>query len=224
MTKRKAKRKKQKSARKKKEAPKCTFCDNKMFWFTILILIILTTVSFVFDEQIAIWITSFQSEALNGIMLGFTNLVSFAVGVPAVLIIIYLLESARRRKVAISHIFIAIVLDVIVVLALKMLIGRARPFENGAVNNVVPEVFSSFPSGHSSRAFVIFGLLGKFYNYKYIFWFFAVLVGFSRVYLGVHYLSDVLAGAIIGMLVAHYTVELQLGNRLTKLLKRLKEY
>jgi membrane-associated phospholipid phosphatase len=65
---------------------------------------------------------------------------------------------------------------------------------------------SSFPSGHTTAAFALYGLLALFISRpSYLKTFFvlpAVLAGTARIYLGQHFLSDVLAGAIVGTLLA----------------------
>lgn len=89
----------------------------------------------------------------------------------------------------------------------KTLISRERPVD---VAYYVVEHFS-FPSGHATTAIALYGLLAYFlYRHyhahaqrKLLLWLAAVLilvVGFSRIYLGVHYLSDVLAGFLLGAL------------------------
>jgi undecaprenyl-diphosphatase len=95
---------------------------------------------------------------------------------------------------------------------LKSSIRRLRPFQQEPTvifksilytiqNNYATWNFS-FPSFHAMFVFSLLPLLNKQYSkFKYVWIIFAILVAFSRVYLGVHYLSDVLAGAIIGYLI-----------------------
>jgi membrane-associated phospholipid phosphatase len=64
---------------------------------------------------------------------------------------------------------------------------------------------NSFPSGHTTAAFTYFTLLALAFNKRYIQVLaplVAALVGLSRVYLGQHYLHDVVAGAILGTVIA----------------------
>lgn len=87
---------------------------------------------------------------------------------------------------------------------IKYAVNRPRPF---LLHDVILRVSNipispSFPSGHTTTAFMIATLLSwKYKKYNYIFYSFAFLVGFSRIYIGVHYPSDVVVGAIIGFAV-----------------------
>jgi undecaprenyl-diphosphatase len=97
-------------------------------------------------------------------------------------------------------------------LAIKHLTERPRPFlEHDAIVRVACPTDFSFPSGHAATAFMMAVILStQFPRYKYAFYFLACLVGFSRIYLGVHYSSDVIAGAIIGYAVTKLLISLLL--------------
>jgi undecaprenyl-diphosphatase len=83
----------------------------------------------------------------------------------------------------------------------KNKIKRDRPFESlhGIRSRIIPSDQFSFPSGHTAAAFVMAVLLSYSFpaaTMPVFLW--ASLIGFSRVYLGVHYPSDILAGAVMG--------------------------
>ena len=94
-----------------------------------------------------------------------------------------------------------------VVALLKPLIARLRPVLE--VTQQIPEFnrfswnWNSMPSGHTTVSFaglVMIGMLAP--RFKPLTWTLAILIGASRVIEGDHYLSDVILGAFIGMLVA----------------------
>lgn len=85
---------------------------------------------------------------------------------------------------------------------LKHLIARSRPYDciRGLIPLITPPTDYSFPSGHTAASFAVgvllFRKLPKRYGIPALV--LAALIGFSRLYLGVHYPSDVLAGALLG--------------------------
>jgi undecaprenyl-diphosphatase len=90
----------------------------------------------------------------------------------------------------------------VVVMAVKFTVRRRRPEgEWGAIyRNTDPH---SFPSGHAARAFLIAVIasgLGPAWL-AILLWVWAPLVALARAAMGVHYLSDVVAGALVGSVV-----------------------
>ncbi len=89
---------------------------------------------------------------------------------------------------------------------LKNLVERARPFETykAIVPLIAKPLDYSFPSGHTAASFACAGVLCRHFSKKTgaAFIILALLIGFSRLYLGVHYPSDVIAGGISGFLLS----------------------
>ncbi len=83
------------------------------------------------------------------------------------------------------------------------------------VQGVNIHFYHSFPSGHTATAFALFFGLSLIMRAKFAKWLFfvvAVLVGYSRLYLSQHFLTDVLGGSIIGTVLFLLTIWL-FGNR-----------
>ena len=126
---------------------------------------------------------------------------------------ICLLLSKQTRKEGML-LTISLILEAMICnLMLKPLIARKRPCDlNPTVSLLIsrPKDYS-FPSGHTAASFVAVTIL---YLSRNIVWqpalFIACLIALSRMYLYVHYPSDVIAGMLIGIIVAHL-VFLRLG-------------
>ncbi len=92
-------------------------------------------------------------------------------------------------------------------LFLKQIVARTRPYD--AIPDLVPLVARltdfSFPSGHSAAAFSAAGVFVKTLPKRFgiPLFLFAVVIALSRLYVGVHYPSDVLCGVISGLLISY---------------------
>ncbi len=124
---------------------------------------------------------------------------------PFLAIYIYLTFESTVSKPLLLSAAVAFPLERLLYHLLKQSMKRERPYERiiDVESRVrAPDRFS-FPSGHTAAAFVMMVLLSSFFpglKIPTLGW--AALVGVARVYLGVHYPTDVLAGAILGLVTA----------------------
>ena len=155
------------------------------------------------DESVLGFIEQMRTPFLTVFFKFVTYLGEWAVVLPIALIVSTILILKRRRKQDAILAFISLG-GLSVAFLLKNIVHRARPL-GGLLN----ETSFSFPSAHAVISVVFYGfiiylLLPKIKNRKikalkiFIASLLVMLVGFSRLYLGVHYLSDVLAGYVIG--------------------------
>ncbi len=123
----------------------------------------------------------------------------------AILVALYLWKG---KKVAVSYaliIFVATMLS----LSLKSLFEIPRPED---VRFVIEAHGYSMPSGHTIRSFASAMFLHPLVNNgksRLLIWMLAALMGLSRIFVGVHYPSDVLAGALIGGIIGYVGIKMQ---------------
>ena len=118
------------------------------------------------------------------------------------LILLWLFSNSFWRRWEVVE-FVGIGVLAAMVLGIKFLVRRRRPEGEwgGIYRNTDPH---SFPSGHAARAFLIAVVASALAPawLAILLWIWAPLVSIARVAMGLHYVSDVVAGAALGILVA----------------------
>jgi membrane-associated phospholipid phosphatase len=158
------------------------------------------------DHEVAYWLHTHRVAGLAWLLRGVTTLGSAWVLVPlAVGAAIFLVSRGSPRHAGL--VVLAIVGAEALTLSLKAVIERQRPL---FASPLVSESSPSFPSGHATVSLAVYGALayvalrhlGNSVAGRVAVGGAVVLVlsiGFSRLYLGVHFLSDVLAGFSVGL-------------------------
>jgi undecaprenyl-diphosphatase len=176
------------------------------------------------DQQIANLFYSWRSLILTEIMIFITNLGSTLMIVTLGLVIFWLIWKRHSGEEA-WRFLMTLAGGAIMNNLLKEIIKRPRPL---LTSPLIDETSFSFPSGHTMNATVLYLLL-VFYMFRFLDryklkWFFIVgliclviLIGVSRIYLGVHYPSDVAAGFLAGIF---WLLIVVLFEKVTALAKR----
>lgn len=167
-----------------------------------------------FDLAVFEWVQSIQSHFLTAIMTTVTTLGDE--GIIFIVLGLVLLCTKKYRKAGVSILVALVVMLLLNNIVLKELVARPRPF------NLDPETYDwwyevykypyfnihqpssySFPSGHTSSAFAAaIALLCHDRKLGIPTTIFAAIMGFSRIYVEVHYCTDVIGGAIVGIIYA----------------------
>ena len=127
---------------------------------------------------------------------------------------IFIFLAAKELKDQGKIMVLAFILNILIVnIFVKNLVARPRPYDVANFTDLLIHKLSdnSFPSGHTSYAFTfatIVTILNKNKALKIFTGVLAVLMAFSRLYLYVHFPTDVLAGAIFGILIGILSIKI----------------
>lgn len=151
----------------------------------------------------------FKNPILDNIFTRITTLGDFGIIWIAIMLIYFSIDSYKKtaKIMLLSFLFTFVICNII----LKPLVARMRPF---TVNTAIKLILNapidySFPSGHTMFSFAALTVIimetdGKFF--KIFATILCIAIAFSRLYLYVHYPSDVIIGAILGSLISYLSV------------------
>ena len=117
-------------------------------------------------------------------------------------IVLYLFGDKKGKSIA-KKMIVVLVVTTILTQLIKIIVMRPRPYTE-LTNLILLDLGTdySFPSGHTSTSTAMAYILACEYK-KWILMLIPVIVGFSRLYIGVHYPSDVLGGFLLGLVIAY---------------------
>lgn len=182
------------------------FSFISLFGFSFMALLVNKNSLVQFDRVIISFIQGLESSALTSIMKIFTFIGSTIFILVLTCVVLYLLYKVFNHRAELILFITAIIGANILFLALKLFFRRARP----DLHRLIEISGYSFPSGHATIAMTVYGMI------TFLFWrhiptklgrtlliilstIMILLIGISRIYLGVHYPSDVIAGYFTGV-------------------------
>lgn len=177
--------------------------------------------SFVFDTLIVQNISKLRNVFLDDVFLGIT-FISSEIIIFFFLTSLFLWQEHKRKWIL--PLWLTLGASAIIGFLLKVAVQRQRPFQLGLVSisetlmSKSYEIWNfSFPSFQAMLVFCAIPILSKeFSKIKWAWITFAFLVAFSRVYFGLHFLSDVIVGGILGYLIGMLIVKLEEKKKLIK--------
>lgn len=163
-----------------------------------------------FDNTILLFIkNNMHNSIMDKVMVIITSLGNM--GLIWIVISVLLIINKKYRNVGIMTLVALILSTILGEGILKHLVQRVRPSSDiPAVNLLIAKPLSySFPSGHTASAFAAARILAKYFkDHSQGIFILAFLIAFSRLYLYVHYPTDVLAGIILGLTCSNITIYL----------------
>jgi undecaprenyl-diphosphatase len=178
-----------------------------------LLSLILILPFFFLDQDIIVWLREFRSAnpEINALLTQTGRYAYYAAHgglIVCAAVLIYLagacLRRDRIRRLG-KALFIGFLASGAAVQIIKHLLGRARPRITDELLFIGPTFrgsYDSFPSGHTMTAFCVAYICSRFFpKYSILFYLYGALICCGRVISGSHFPADVLAGALLGLII-----------------------
>ncbi len=168
------------------------------------------------DSDIVAGISLIRNLVLNDFFIGITFFSS-----SIIFIFLTVLFMQKNKKKWLLPLWLTMLVSVIISFLLKVSVQRIRPYQMELIS-ILPGFESlahsvwnfSFPSFQTMLVFSAVPFLSKeFPRFRYVWIIFASLVALSRVYLGLHFLSDVILGGLIGYLLGAAVIKTEKENK-----------
>lgn len=183
---------------------------KKPFFSAAAIFLILTASYLYLDQPAALWchehLDSHDQEIFKFItQFGDStfSLIGFAL---TFLLFRFVRKNPKGENISL-FLFATVAVSGIAVDIIKVIAGRYRPselFEHGAYGFDffhIERAMTSFPSGHTATAFALAMAIAYLWpRWSVVAWVFAILIGISRLAIGAHYPSDIMGGAVVGLI------------------------
>ncbi|EDM45237.1 putative membrane-associated phospholipid phosphatase [unidentified eubacterium SCB49] len=175
------------------------------------------------DWELLVWLNSIGIEDWDSFWLIVTKIETWIPLFVFFFILIFYYYKFKKGIVVLFSLFATAGITIFITEFTKEYVARLRPNNVEALGDLIrvllqPENYSFF-SGHASSSFAITTFvvlsLRKYNRYVYLFYLWPLLFIMSRIYVGVHYPSDILVGAIVGMLIGssiYFVAKKRLGQ------------
>jgi undecaprenyl-diphosphatase len=191
--------------------------SKRAVWISGIVLFFFM-IALYFDAHIIRGVSYIKNAFLDVFFMGLTSASS---GIIILFFLTILLVWSGNKRRWILPLWFTLALSYLASFILKIIIERPRPFQQGLIE--IPSFLVknsyymwdfSFPSSHAMIAFCAVPILSKeFPKFKYAWIALASLIALSRLYLGFHFLSDIIAGAFFGYVIGMLVMKAEKENR-----------
>ncbi len=189
--------------------------------FVVVSVMVVLRITDALDNYVLNTLTSSRTYILDITMVVVTTTADiFPVYFSPMLIISFILIIRRKSRRIGAILIITILVATLVTLQVKNIVHKDRPEYEFIIEGLdykleydaLSKASSSYPSGHAARSaafalIISYMLKGKRigrFNLGFILWLYPFLISLSRVYVGEHYVTDVVGGTILGLIVANF--------------------